>query len=80
MVVKLSKYLNMRTYYVLVDRKQWYGDPEYDQLIGIMEDNPKVLLDTKIDGVTVLTEADFCRMFNNGKITSRKYELQIIVV
>lgn len=27
------------------------------------------------DGVTVLSEVDFCRQFNGGKITSRKYEL-----
>jgi hypothetical protein len=65
----------MKTYYVLLDRKKWDGNPEYDQLIGLMEDNPNVLLDTKINGVTVLTEADFCRQFNSGKITSRKYEL-----
>ena len=45
----------MKTYYVLVDRKIWDGDPEYDQLLGLMEDNPNVLLGTKIDGVTVLT-------------------------
>lgn len=70
----------MKTYYVLIDRKLWDGDPEYDQLIGLMEDNPNVLLDTKIDGVTVLTEGDFCRQFNKGKITSRKYELFTIEV
>ena len=65
----------MKTYYVLIDRKIWDGNPEYDQLLGIIEDNPNVLLDTKIDGVTVLTEGVFCRQFNKGKITSRKYEL-----
>lgn len=62
-------------YYVLLERRQWDSNPEYDQLIGIMEDNPSVLLDTKIDGVTVLTEADFCRQFNRGKITSHRFEL-----
>lgn len=70
----------MKKHYVLVDRKQWDGDPEYDQLLGIIEDNPNVLLGTKIDGVTVLTEAEFCRQFNKGKITSRKFELFIIEV
>lgn len=65
----------MKKHYVLIDRKIWDGDPEYDQLLGIMEDNQNVLLDSKIDGVTVLTESDFCRQFNKGKITSRKYEL-----
>ena len=70
----------MKTYYVLLDRKLWDGDPEYDQLIGTMEDYPKVLLDTKIDGVTVLTEADLCQQFNSGKITSRKFELHTIEV
>lgn len=65
----------MKTYYVLIERKIWDGNPEYDQLLGIIEDNPNVLLDTKIDGVTVLTEGNFCRQFNSGKITSRKYEL-----
>lgn len=70
----------MKTYYVLVDRKQWDGSPEYDQLLGIIEDSPKVLLDTKIDGVTVLTEAEFCRQFNRGKIISRKFELFTIEV
>lgn len=70
----------MKTYYVLVDRRQWDGDPEYDQLLGIIEDNPNVLLGTKIDGVMVLTETDFCRQFNGGKITSRKFELFTIEV
>ena len=70
----------MKTYYVLIDRKLWDGDPEYDQLLGIIEDNPKVLLDTKIDGVTVLTEAVFCRQFNSGKITSRRFKLFTIEV
>lgn len=70
----------MKTYYVLIDRKQWDGDPEYDQLLGIIEDTPKVLLSTNIDGVTVLTEVEFCKQFNRGKITSRKYELFVIEV
>lgn len=70
----------MKTYYVLIDRKIWDGNPEYDQLLGIIEDNPNVLLDTKIDGVTVLTESDFCRQFNKGKITSRRFELITIEV
>ena len=70
----------METYYVLIDRKLWDGDPEYDQLLGIIEDTPNVLLDTKIDGVTVLTEGVFCRQFNKGKITSRKYELFVVEV
>ena len=70
----------MKTYYVLLDRKIWDGNPEYDQLIGIIEDNPNVLLDTKIDGVTVLSEAVFCRQFNGGKITSRRFELFTIDV
>ena len=70
----------MKTYYVLVERKLWDGDPEYDQLLGIIEDNPKVLLGTKIDGVTVLTETEFCKQFNKGKITSRRFELFVIEV
>lgn len=70
----------MKKHYVLIDRKQWDGDPEYDQLVGIIDDNPNVLLGTKIEGVTVLTEADFCRQFNKGKITSHKYELFTIEV
>lgn len=70
----------MKTYYVLIDRRQWDGDPEYDQLLGLIEDNPKVLLGTKIDGVTVLTEADFCKQFNGGKITSRRFELFLVSV
>lgn len=70
----------MKKRYVLVDRKIWDGDPEYDQLLGLIEDNPKVLLGTKIEGVTVLTEVEFCRQFNKGKITSRKYELFTIEV
>lgn len=70
----------MKTYYVLLDRKQWDGDPEYDQLLGIIEDTPNVLLGTKIDGVTVLTEVEFIKQFNKGKITSRKFELFTIEV
>lgn len=70
----------MKMYCILVDRKVWDGDPEYDQLLGLIEDNPKVLLVTKIEGVTVLTEVEFCREFNKGKITSRKYELFTIEV
>ena len=70
----------MKKHYVLVERKIWEGDPEYDQLLGIIEDNPKVLLGTKIDGVTVLAEVEFCRQFNKGKITSRKFELFTIEV
>ena len=70
----------MKKHYVLAERKIWDGDPEYDQLLGIIEDNPKVLLDTKIDGVTVLSEAVFCRQFNKGKITSRRFELFIVEV
>lgn len=70
----------MKTYYVLIDRKIWDGDPEYDQLLGLVEDNPKVLLGTHIDGVTVLSELVFCRQFNKGKITSRKFELFTIEV
>ena len=70
----------MKTYYVLIDHKIWDGNPEYDQLLGIIEDNPNVLLGTNIDGVTVLTQADFCRQFNGGKITSRRFELFTIEV
>jgi hypothetical protein len=70
----------MKTCYVLVDHIIWDGDPEYDQLLGLIEDSPKVLLGTKIEGVTVLTEVEFCRQFNKGKITSRKYELFTIEV
>lgn len=70
----------MKTYYVLVEHKQWDGDPEYDQLLGIIEDTPKVLLDTKIEGVVVLTEAEFNRQFNKGGISPRRYELFIVEV
>ena len=70
----------MKKRYVLVDRKIWDGDPEYDQLVGIIEDNPNVLLDTKIEGVMVLTEAEFNREFNKGRISARRYELFIIEV
>ncbi len=70
----------MKHYYVLIDRKQWDGDPEYYQLLGLIEDNPKVLLGTKIEGVTVLTEVEFCRQFNKGKISSRRFELFIVEV
>ena len=70
----------MKTYYVLIDRKKWDGNPEYDQLLGIIEDNHNVLLYTKIDGVMILTEVDFCRQFNKGKITSRRFELFTVEV
>ena len=70
----------MKTYYVLIERKIWDGNPEYDQLLGIIEYNPNVLLDVKINGVTVLSEVIFCQQFNKGKITSRKFELFTIEV
>lgn len=70
----------MKTYYVLLDRRQWDGNPEYDQLLGVVEDSPSVLLGTKIDGVTVLTEAEFISQFNRGKITSHRFELFTIEV
>lgn len=70
----------MKKRYVLIDRKLWDGDAEYDQLLGIVEDNPKVLLDTKIEGVVVLTEAEFNRQFNKGRISPRRYELFIVEV
>lgn len=70
----------MKKRYVLIDRKIWDGDAEYDQLLGIVEDNPKVLLDTKIEGVVVLTEAEFNRQFNKGRISPRRYELFIVEV
>lgn len=71
----------MKTYYVLIDRKIWDGNPEYDQLVGLIEDNPEgVAFGGNITGVTVLTEAVFCRQFNKGKITSRRFELFTIEV
>ena len=68
----------MKTYCLLVDRKVWDGDPEYDQLVGLIEDNPEGVVHTKMEGVTVYDHRRCEVEFNKGKITSRKYILFIV--
>lgn len=65
----------MKMYCILVDCKVWDGDPEYDQLVGLIESNPEGVAELKIAGVTVYDYKRFETEFNKGKITSRKYEL-----